>query len=25
LNGIEGAQYLFKEVMAALAEPVPVI
>ena len=25
LNGIEGAQYLFKEVMAALASPVPVI
>ena len=25
LNGIEGALYLFKEVMAALAEPIPVI
>ena len=25
LNGIEGAKYLFKEVMAALSSPVPVI
>jgi sugar phosphate isomerase/epimerase len=25
LNGIEGAQYLFKEVMAALATPIPVV
>jgi hypothetical protein len=24
LNGIEGAQYLYKEVLAALSSPVPV-
>ena len=25
LNGIEGAKYLYKEVLAALSNPVPVI